>query len=174
MTFMSRIEFYKEKYFFWYVLDTLLLGFVLGLVGNIANGSPIADISPAFIALGASLKLNYMGNKRVIPINAFFIAYGKQDLKKGEFVESVHVPKLQKNHKFQCYKVSRRFDQDISAVMGAFLLSISDDGLIEKAQREQLSHVYLGYWIKDSQKMEYKINYKPLELYINGIWITVA
>ncbi len=104
------------------------------VVGNIANGSPIADISPAFIALGASLKLNYMGNKRVIPIHAFFIAYGKQDLKKGEFVESVHVPKLEKNHKFQCYKVSRRFDQDISAVMGAFLLSISDDGLIEKAQ----------------------------------------
>ena len=46
--------------------------------------------------------------------------------------------------------------------------------LIEKAQREQLSHVYLGYWIKDSQKMEYKINYKPLELYVNGKWITVA
>ena len=46
--------------------------------------------------------------------------------------------------------------------------------LIQKAQQEQLGHVYLGYWIKGSQKMDYKINYKPIELYVNGKWITVA
>jgi len=43
MTFISRIKFYKEKYFFWYVFDTLLLGFVLGLVGNIANNGKAFD-----------------------------------------------------------------------------------------------------------------------------------
>lgn len=104
------------------------------VVGNIANGSPIADISPAFIALGASLILNHLGRKRVIPIESFFISYGKQELKKGEFVQSVYVPKLEKNQKFECYKISRRFDQDISAVMGAFLFSISNEGIIQKAQ----------------------------------------
>ena len=104
------------------------------VVGNIANGSPIADISPAFIALGASLTISHLENKRVIPIQSFFISYGKQDLKKGEFIKSVYVPKLEKNQRFECFKISRRFDQDISAVMGAFLFSISEDGFIEKAQ----------------------------------------
>ena len=46
--------------------------------------------------------------------------------------------------------------------------------LIQKAQQEKLGHVYLGYWIKGSQKMEYKIDYKPIELYVNGKWITIA
>ena len=104
------------------------------VIGNIANGSPIADLSPAFIALGASLTLNLMGHLRVIPLHSFFISYGKQDLREGEFVQSVHIPKLRRNQNFQCFKISRRFDQDISAIMGAFLLSISNDGRIQKAE----------------------------------------
>ncbi len=104
------------------------------VVGNIANGSPIADISPAFIALGASLTLNARGKIRVIPIGSFFIAYGEQDLQEGEFVQSVYIPKLKDNEVFQSFKISRRFDQDISAVMGAFLLSVDNDGNLQKAE----------------------------------------
>ena len=104
------------------------------VVGNIANGSPIADISPAFIALGASLTLNSAGVVRVVPIDSFFISYGEQDLRKGEFVQFVHIPKLREKEVFQSFKISRRFDQDISAVMGAFLLSADNQGLLQKAE----------------------------------------
>jgi xanthine dehydrogenase small subunit len=58
--------------------------------GNIANGSPIGD-TPPLIALGATLTLR-KGKRRTIPLEDFFIAYGKQDRKPGEFVEAVHVP----------------------------------------------------------------------------------
>lgn len=54
--------------------------------------------------------------------------------------------------------------------LGAFTLL----WLIEKAKRESLRHVYLGYWIKDSHKMDYKITYKPIELYVNGKWTTIT
>jgi xanthine dehydrogenase small subunit len=92
--------------------------------GNIANGSPIGDTPPALIALGATLRLQMGKKQRTIPLEDFFIAYGKQDRAAGEFVRSVHVPKLRTNERFRCYKISKRFDQDISAAMGAFKLTI--------------------------------------------------
>ena len=55
-----------------------------------------------------------------MPLEDFFIAYGKQDRAAGEFVRAVRVPKLKAGEHFRCYKISKRFDQDISAVMGAF------------------------------------------------------
>ena len=92
--------------------------------GNIANGSPIGDLPPALIALGARLTLRRGDDRRVIPLENFFIAYGKQDRAPGEFVESVFVPRLGADMRFACYKISKRFDQDISAVMGAFRLRL--------------------------------------------------
>jgi xanthine dehydrogenase small subunit len=92
--------------------------------GNIANGSPIGDIPPALIALDARLTLRRGVERREIPLEDFFIAYGKQDRAPGEFVESVFVPALHPEHRFACYKISKRFDQDISAVMGAFRLKL--------------------------------------------------
>jgi xanthine dehydrogenase small subunit len=92
--------------------------------GNIANGSPIGDTPPALIALGATLRLQQGEKQRALPLEQFFVGYGKQDRGAGEFVRSVHVPKLEKNERFRCYKVSKRFDQDISAVMGAFKLTL--------------------------------------------------
>ena len=65
------------------------------MVGNIANGSPIADISPAFIALGASLTISHLENKRVIPIQSFYFLW-QTGFKEGEFIKSVYVPKLEK------------------------------------------------------------------------------
>ena len=99
--------------------------------GNIANGSPIGDSPPALIALGATLHLR-MGNKRrEMPLEDFFIEYGKQDCLPGEFVEFVTIPKQRDTLK--CYKLSKRFDQDISAVCGCFNIVIAG-GSVAKAR----------------------------------------
>ncbi|WP_068877667.1 MULTISPECIES: xanthine dehydrogenase small subunit [unclassified Phenylobacterium] len=89
----------------------------LGTVcGNIANGSPIGDMPPALIAAGATLVLRRGSTRREVPLEAFFLAYGKQDRQPGEFVEAVIVPKIAKGRIFKIAKLSKRFDQDISAV----------------------------------------------------------
>jgi xanthine dehydrogenase small subunit len=93
--------------------------------GNIANGSPIGDTPPALIALGATVVLQHGTATRALPLEDFFIAYGRQDRQPGEFVRAVVVPKLKPDEQFRCYKISRRFDQDISAVMAAFKLRLS-------------------------------------------------
>ncbi|MFO0991325.1 MAG: xanthine dehydrogenase small subunit [Hyphomicrobiales bacterium] len=92
--------------------------------GNIANGSPIGDMPPALIALGARVELRHNGVARQIPLEDFHIDYGKQDRAAGELVWRIDIPKLRKNEHFRCYKISKRFDQDISAVMGAFKLTV--------------------------------------------------
>jgi xanthine dehydrogenase small subunit len=92
--------------------------------GNIANGSPIGDTPPALIALGATLSLQKGDALRTLALEDFFLAYGKQDRAAGEFVRSVQVPRLAKNERFRCYKISKRFDQDISAAMGAFKFTL--------------------------------------------------
>jgi xanthine dehydrogenase small subunit len=93
--------------------------------GNIANGSPIGDTPPMLIALGASLTLRHGAAERQLPLEDFFVAYGRQDRKPGELVWRIAVPKLKRNEAFRAYKVSKRFDQDISAVMAAFKLSLA-------------------------------------------------
>jgi xanthine dehydrogenase small subunit len=92
--------------------------------GNIANGSPIADTPPALIALGSTLTLRRGAATRTLPLEDFFIAYGKQDRAPGELVRAVRVPKLAAHEHFRCYKIAKRFDQDISAVMGAFKITL--------------------------------------------------
>ena len=94
------------------------------LGGNIANGSPIGDTPPMLIALGATLTLRLGAAERSLPLEDFFIAYGKQDREPGEIVWRVDVPKLKANEAFRAYKISKRFDQDISAVMAAFKLTL--------------------------------------------------
>ncbi|HKG85978.1 MAG TPA: FAD binding domain-containing protein, partial [Beijerinckiaceae bacterium] len=88
--------------------------------GNIANGSPIGDLAPAFIALGATLELRQGERIRNLPLEDFFLAYRKQDRVPGEFVRRVIVRKPRPGAAFRCFKVSKRLDEDISAVMGAF------------------------------------------------------
>ncbi|PTS91769.1 MULTISPECIES: xanthine dehydrogenase small subunit [unclassified Caulobacter] len=101
--------------------------------GNIANGSPIGDMPPALIAAGATLVLNCGGARRRMPLEAFFLDYGRQDRRPGEFVEAVIVPQPQPDLVFKVFKLSKRFDQDISAVCGAFALTF-DDGVVASAR----------------------------------------
>lgn len=92
--------------------------------GNIANGSPIGDMAPALMALGARLNLCHGVKRRSLPLEDFFIAYGKQDRAPGEFIESIEVPIGQPREQLKCYKVAKRFDQDISAVCGCFNINV--------------------------------------------------
>jgi len=99
--------------------------------GNIANGSPIGDAPPALIALGATLHLRKGSIRRDMPLEDFFIEYGKQDRLPGEFVEAVSFPT--NAPALRCYKLSKRFDQDISAVCGGFNVTI-ENGTITAAR----------------------------------------
>jgi xanthine dehydrogenase small subunit len=107
----------------------------LGTIGgNIANASPIGDMPPALIAAGSTLRLRRRGEIRDIPLEDYFIAYGRQDRRRSEFVESVLVPEPKPGTVFKIYKISKRFDQDISSVCGAFSLAFErNDGALTVA-----------------------------------------
>ncbi len=99
--------------------------------GNIANGSPIGDNPPALIALDATLHLRKGDTRRSLPLEEFFIDYGKQDRVPGEFVEAVSFPR--QLDRLKAYKLSKRFDQDISAVCGCFNITVSV-GIVTQAR----------------------------------------
>jgi xanthine dehydrogenase small subunit len=92
--------------------------------GNIANGSPIGDMPPALIAAGAMLELRRGAEVRTLPLEDYFLDYGKQDRRPGEFVQAVLVPKLPASRIFRVYKLSKRFDQDISAVCAGISIGV--------------------------------------------------
>jgi xanthine dehydrogenase small subunit len=94
--------------------------------GNIANASPIGDGPPPLIALGASLVLAGPHGEREIALDDFFKGYRKTDLRAGEVVARVRIPLPSPDLKFAVWKVSKRFDQDIAAVCGAFALRFVD------------------------------------------------
>ncbi|MCR6500332.1 xanthine dehydrogenase small subunit [Shinella sp. CPCC 101442] len=98
--------------------------------GNIANGSPIGDTPPALIALGATLTLRSREGPRELPLERYFIEYGKQDRRPGEFVESLFVPDLPADTHFAVYKISKRRDEDISALCAAFRVTLAPDGTV--------------------------------------------
>src|SRR6056297_2321536 len=83
--------------------------------GNIANGSPIGDTPPALIALGAEITLRHRDARRTLPLEAFFVDYGKQDRGPGEFVEEIRIPRIAPGQIVTAYKVSKRRDEDISS-----------------------------------------------------------
>ena len=99
--------------------------------GNIANGSPIGDTPPPLIALGATLVLRKGRRRREIPLETFFIAYGKQDRRPGEFVEAVKVPLPARGAKIAVYKVTKRHDEDITSTLGAFSLELTKNGTVK-------------------------------------------
>ncbi|KJY75205.1 xanthine dehydrogenase small subunit [Vibrio nigripulchritudo] len=96
------------------------------LGGNIANASPIGDSPPLLIALGAKVALRCGNETRTLLLEDYFIRYKVTAQKPGEFIESIHIPLLQPEHTFKAYKLSKRLDDDISAVCGAFNLTIQN------------------------------------------------
>ncbi len=94
------------------------------LVGNIANGSPIGDSMPALISIGARIKLRRGSESREMDLEDLYIDYQKNAMQSGEFVESVIIPNRDDSMQVRCYKLCKRFDQDISAVCAAFALRL--------------------------------------------------
>jgi xanthine dehydrogenase small subunit len=94
--------------------------------GNIANGSPIGDMPPALIALGASLTLRRGKARRTFPLEDYFIAYGRQDRAPGEWVEQLHIPRPARGALVRIVKLSKRFDSDISGLCAAFMIAIEN------------------------------------------------
>jgi xanthine dehydrogenase small subunit len=101
------------------------------LGGNIANGSPIGDSMPALIALGATVVLRKGGSTREIALEALYHDYMVNDLQPAEFVVAVRVPKRKPNQRVAAYKISKRFDQDISAVCAGISVLERADALHE-------------------------------------------
>jgi xanthine dehydrogenase small subunit len=95
--------------------------------GNVANGSPIGDSMPGLIALGATLLLRRGSRTRELPLDEFYLAYQKTALEAGEFVERIRIPLEPAGRHFKMYKISKRFDQDISCVCGAFSFELDGD-----------------------------------------------
>ena len=93
------------------------------LGGNIATASPIGDALPLLIASGANIKLISKKGERILSIENFIKGYRKTDLKKGEIIHSIIIPKLRDRH-IRFYKVSKRKDLDISTVSAGFRIGI--------------------------------------------------
>ncbi len=103
------------------------------LCGNIANGSPIGDSMPVLIALGSTVVLRKGGAVRELPMEELYLGYQKKALAPGEFVQAVRVPLPKKDQIVASYKISKRFDQDISAVCSAYVLEV-EGGVIRSAR----------------------------------------
>jgi xanthine dehydrogenase small subunit len=96
------------------------------LGGNIANGSPIGDSMPLLIALGATVVLASTRGEREMPIEDFYTGYRKNVLAPDEVVAAVDVPRPAAGEFLRAYKISKRFDDDISAVCLAINLHVEN------------------------------------------------
>ena len=96
---------------------------VATLAGNIATASPIGDCLPLLLSLNAKVVLQDFKKTKVFFLDNFFINYRKTKLKKGQFIYSIRIP-LPRNNIFKAYKISKRFDDDISSVCAAFNIGI--------------------------------------------------
>jgi xanthine dehydrogenase small subunit len=94
--------------------------------GNVANGSPIGDSAPVLMALDARIVLQLRSATREMPLTDFYTGYMANQLRPGEFVRSLVVPLPQAGQVLRAYKISKRFDSDISALCGAFALDLQD------------------------------------------------
>jgi xanthine dehydrogenase small subunit len=103
------------------------------LGGNVANGSPIGDSMPLLIALGARVVLASVRGERQMPVEDFYTGYRKNKLAADELLAYVDVPlpSAEPNHWLRAYKISKRYDDDISALCLAVSLRLQDDRVAE-------------------------------------------
>ena len=99
--------------------------------GNLANASPIGDSIPCLIALDATITLRSKRGERQVKADDFILGYRKTALESDEFIEAISIPQLKSGTNFTVYKLSKRFDQDISTVIGAFRLRIENGKVAE-------------------------------------------
>lgn len=92
--------------------------------GNLATASPIGDTIPCLLALNAEVALRSQTGARSLPVEQFITGYRKTALQPGEFIESIRIPVPREDRIFKAYKLSKRFDQDISTLVAAFYLAV--------------------------------------------------
>jgi xanthine dehydrogenase small subunit len=97
------------------------------LGGNIGNASPIGDMPPALIALGATMTLQCGDNVREVLVEDYFLDYKKTILAESEFIKDISIAKPNANQQLKLYKISKRIDDDISAVLAAFFIEIENN-----------------------------------------------
>ena len=95
--------------------------------GNVANGSPIGDSPPVLMALDAQIVLRQGERVRRMPLPEFYVDYMKNRLEPGEFVQALVVPLNGPQREVRVYKISKRFDCDISALCAAFAIELDGD-----------------------------------------------
>ena len=103
------------------------------LGGNIVNASPLGDSMPLLIALGAAITLQSLAGSRSMPLEDFYTGFKKTALRPDEILTAIHVPKAQAGERVAAYKISKRFDQDISAICLALRLTFAD-GKVQSAR----------------------------------------
>jgi xanthine dehydrogenase small subunit len=103
------------------------------LGGNVVGGSPIGDSMPVLLALNAQLLLQRGEVQRTVALKDFYLGYQKKDLQSGEFLRRILIPKRSKTLKLAVYKISKRFEDDISAVCAALAFEVVD-GVIATAR----------------------------------------
>ncbi|KAB2894194.1 MAG: xanthine dehydrogenase small subunit, partial [Burkholderiaceae bacterium] len=99
--------------------------------GNVANGSPIGDSPPVLMALDAQIELRRGSRVRRMPLTDFYLDYMKNQLEAGEFVQGLAVPLRMARRRVRAYKISKRFDCDISALCAGFSLALDGDTVRE-------------------------------------------
>ncbi|MBZ8144172.1 xanthine dehydrogenase small subunit, partial [Rubrivivax gelatinosus] len=98
--------------------------------GNVANGSPIGDSAPVLLVLDARLVLRRGERVRELALDQFYVDYMKNRLEAGEFVQAIVVPQAPPGSIVRGWKISKRWDSDISAVCAAFRLRLDADGRV--------------------------------------------
>jgi len=102
--------------------------------GNVANGSPIGDSAPVLMALGATLVLQKGTRIRRLPLDNFYTGYMKNQREPGEFVRAIELPLPTAANSLWAYKISKRFDCDISAVCAGIAVTRDAAGLVQAAR----------------------------------------
>ena len=102
--------------------------------GNLANASPVGDMAPVLLALGATLQLRGPKGSRRIPLDGFFTGYRTTALERAEYIQAIHIPRLAATQRFFTAKITKRHEDDIAAVSLALWLDCDESGIIRQAR----------------------------------------
>jgi len=113
------------------------------LGGNIANASPIGDTPPVVLVLDGLIHLQSNETKRIVEVDKFFSGYRQTQIQKNECIVAIELPLLQEDEVLKVYKVSKRFDDDISAICMAVWIKFDIPG--ENSERQEIKGIRLAY-----------------------------
>ncbi|CAJ0857866.1 hypothetical protein R1479_00545 [Ralstonia mannitolilytica] len=133
------------------------------LGGNIANGSPIGDSAPALIALGTRVVLQRGEVRRELPLEDLYLAYQKNAMEDGEFVAGLRIPAREGRDalRFRTYKLSKRFDEDISAVCAALAIELDDQNGETRVRSARIAYGGMAATSKRATETENAIIEQP-------------